>query len=244
MTDDGRADGGSVDEKDRADSGSEAAPGPAIAPPPRRARRLIVIGIVAATVVAIGAGVLSGGGDLLSPQAATPSPSATAPPDADPGDGGGEGGGADPGAAPADGSEVPDPEDAAPEASGPGAAPAPESTPFPGGTLPASAAATGELVDGYPEPIMTPMPTSDVLNSEIATQGDVTQVTLVARTTASPDEIREHYRALWDDTGLEPAGTQDSDTAFADASTSLTLGFAPESGTGTVYVLFGVFRSQ
>ncbi|WP_169583095.1 MULTISPECIES: hypothetical protein [Microbacterium] len=225
-----------MDEKDRAESGPEAPAGPDAAHAPRRARRVLMIGVAAAAVLVatIAAGVLAGGGGGLSAQqTATPTPTALPTP------------GSDPGAAPADGSEVPDPLDSgAPEASGPGTAPAPETTPFPGGTLPASASASGELVDGFPEPLMTPMSASEVLNSEIATEGDVTQVTLVARTAASADKIREHYRTLWGDSGLQSVRPQDSGAAFADPSTSLTLGFAPESGTGTVYVLFGVFRSQ
>lgn len=202
---------------------------------PRRAlRRALLAGAgvaVVALVIAVGA-FAGGGGDPQTPQAATPSPSATPVP------------GADPGASPADGSEVPDGADEDPEASGPGSAPAPESTPLVGETLPPSATASGALVDGYPEPIMTPMPSSDVLDSSIATEGDVMQVTLVARTTASPDDVREHYREVWGGSGLEPTGREASDTSFADGSTSLDLAFAPDSGTGTVYVILGVFRSR
>ena len=204
-----------------------------------RGRRMLVIGAAAlAGVLIAGAALIaSWGGGAPSPRDAAPSPSAT--PTATPRPG------AAPGGTPAEGSEVPDPDEAAPEASGPGGAePTPDTTPFVGTTLPSSGSATGELVEGFPEPIMTPMTESDVLDSSIATEGDAMQVTLVARSTASPDEIREHYRSVWAGSGLEPAGTQASGAAFANASTSLTLAFTPESGTGTVYVLFGVFRSR
>lgn len=200
-----------------------------------RRHRMMVIGAAALVGVLIMAAALfsSRTEGIPSPQSATSSPTATPLP------------GAAPGGTPAHGSEVPEPDEAAPEASGPGGtAPAPDSTPSVGATLAPSASAVGELVDGYPEPIMTPMTRSDVLDSSIATEGDAMQVTLVARSTASPDEISDHYRSVWADSGLEPVGSQTSGASFADASTSLTLAFTPDSGTGTVYVLFGVFRSR
>lgn len=223
-----------MDENDSDERGLEPQHSAAAGPRGRTRRRLLWAGAVGAVaVIAIGAAVFAGGGGPQQPAATTPSPSATAAP------------GADPGAAPVEGSEVLAPEeDGGPGASDPDeSAPAPEATPFAEGTLPPTATAEGELVDGYPEPIMTPMSASDVLNSAIATEGAVTQVTLVARTGASREEIRDHYRTLWRDSGLESEG-QDADPAFTGGSTSLTLGFAPDSGTGTVYVLFGVFGSR
>lgn len=145
-----------------------------------------------------------------------------------------------PGATPTTGSEVqpPDPS-ASPSDRLP---PPPAPTPLVDAPLPPSASASGKLVDGFPTDVMGPARVSDVLQSAIATEGDTMQVTLVARTDAKPDEVREHYRALWSGLGL--AGASGADVAYSDALSSITLAFSPGSGTGTLYTVYGVFRTS
>ncbi|WP_194409700.1 hypothetical protein [Microbacterium cremeum] len=145
-----------------------------------------------------------------------------------------------PGAEPTTGSEV-----QAPDATAPSADRLPAlSTPSPlvSAPLPDSGSASGELVDGFPTGVMAPAPPSEVLQSSIATEGDTMQVTLQARTDATPDEVSQHYRAVWSGLGLAATGSSDgADTSYSDALSSLTLAFT-SSGTGTVYTVYGVFR--
>ncbi len=60
------------------------------------------------------------------------------------------------------------------------------------------------------------------------------------------DDIREHYRPLWAELGPDggPHRRWIADVAYPIAFTSLTLAFTPASGTGTVYMVFGVFRTS
>jgi len=148
-----------------------------------------------------------------------------------------------PGATPTTGSEVQPPEASAPPTDR--LPPLPSQTPLVSEPLPASGSASGELVDGFPTELMGPAPDSDILESSIATEGATMQVTLVARTDASPDDVREHYRTLWASLGLSDAGaTSGADTAFSDSLSSLSLAFSSSSGTGTVYMVYGVFRAS
>lgn len=147
-----------------------------------------------------------------------------------------------PGATPTTGSEVqsPDSEDSV----GPGLPPIPTPTPLVTAPLPAPASAEGALADGYPAEIAGPSGGSDVLTSSIASEGNTMQVTLVARTDASADDVRAHYRDVWSGLGLAETASGDSAaTSFGDTYTSLSLAFAPASGTGTVYMIYGVLRA-
>jgi hypothetical protein len=92
---------------------------------------------------------------------------------------------------------------------------------------------------------MGPAPASDVLESSIATEGSTMQVTLVARTDSPADDVRAHYRGLWSQLGLmESAGAAPGDVTFSNAHSSLSLAFASASGTGTVYMIYGVLRTS
>lgn len=109
--------------------------------------------------------------------------------------------------------------------------------------LPESGAASGELVDGFPTGVMAPAPTSEVLQSSIATEGETMQVTLQARTDATPDEVSRHYRAVWTGLGLAETGSSGgADASYSDALSSVTVAFTAGSGTGTVYTVYGVFH--
>jgi len=146
-----------------------------------------------------------------------------------------------PGATPTTGSEVLSP---APTESGSGGLPPlPTPTPLIEPPLPESGSATGSLVDGFPTAIVGPVPESDILDSSIASDGTTMQVTLVARTDASADGVEAHYRQLWVALGLSGLA-QSSDIAYSDAYSSLTLAFTPTSGTGTVYMIYGVLRTS
>lgn len=147
------------------------------------------------------------------------------------------------GATPTTGSEVQDP---APGQLEPGRLPPlPAATPLVSAPLPESATANRKLVEGFPAKIMGPAPDSDIVSSAIATEGSTMQVTLVARTDASPESIVAHYRDVWAQLGLIDQGTTNGNgAAYASPHTSLTLAFSPESGTGTVYTILGSFRTE
>ncbi|WP_019180096.1 hypothetical protein [Microbacterium yannicii] len=166
--------------------------------------------------------------------AAAPAPSASAPVTQGP----------VPGATPATGSEVQEPEPGGAAPGSGGLPPVSNPTPLVAPPLPESASADGSLVPGYPDEIAGPSPSSDVLSSSIAVDGGTMQVTLVARTTATAEEVNAAFREPWAELGLaETASAGDSSMTFADGFTSLSLAFSPVSGTGTVYMIYGVFRT-
>lgn len=146
-----------------------------------------------------------------------------------------------PGATPTTGSEVQTPPPTEPGSGG--LPPLPTPTPLIPPPLPESGSATGSLVEGFPVEIMGPTPESDIVESSIASDGTTMQVTLVARTDAPVDTVEAHYRQLWAGLGLSP-GAQQTDLGYSDAYSSLTLAFSPTSGTGTVYMIYGVFRTS
>jgi len=108
--------------------------------------------------------------------------------------------------------------------------------------LPASGSAHGALVAGYPVELGAPLPDSDTLDSSLATEGDILQFTLVARTDAAAEEVLARYDAQWASLGLVPAPETAGVLAYRDAFTSLTVS-AATSGTGTVYTVFGVLKA-
>jgi hypothetical protein len=120
----------------------------------------------------------------------------------------------------------------------------PAPAPLAAAPLPDSGSASGELVAGFPASVIGPTADSDVLSSSIATEGDTMQVTLVARTDTSTDDIRTHYAQHWAGLGLAPSDSEGAGSAYADAYTSLSLAFSPDSGTGTVYMIHAVFRTN
>jgi|GEM_PF-2222706 len=162
----------------------------------------------------------------------TPQPSATAPVSQGP----------LPDATPTTGSEVP----ALPETDSAGGLPGlPPSASLLAGPLPESATGAAELVAGFPTDVMGPAPEATVVQNSIATEGDVMQVSLVARTDASPQEILDHYAQLWASKGLVVAPESgDGSVAYTSSFDSLTLAFTPAAGTGTVYMVHGVFRTS
>lgn len=148
-----------------------------------------------------------------------------------------------PGGTPTTGSEVQTPD--------PSAAPNDQLPPRTPGTplieppLPSSASGESTLVDGFPSEIMGPIDGGDVVQNSIATEGETMQVTIVVRTDASKDDISTHYGELWASLGLapQPAG-EDGSLSYSSEFESLSLAFTPASGTGTVYMLYGVFRTS
>lgn len=194
----------------------------------------ITLWTVGAVVVA---GILLALAFLLTPPAAGPgsgaTPSAVASPTHGP----------DPDGTPVPGSEVQAPDASAtdPNRLPPREASGPLVTP----PLPPSASAEGSLVEGFPRDIMGPTADSDVVSSSIATEGDTMQVTLVARTDQSEEDVRSHFRSVWTSLGLvESAQDQGTSLAVDDGANSLSLAFTPSSGTGTVYMVYGVFRTS
>lgn len=156
-----------------------------------------------------------------------------------------------PGATPTTGSEVlpPSPTDpdaaAPPDAStpGPGLPPLQKTDPLMSAPLPPSGARDGALVAGYPASIAGPLPGSAIVTSALSTEGSVMQLTLVAVSSASVDELRAHYRRLWASLGMTDQLSDDGTVTSAGAHESLTLSVA-DSGTGNRYTIYGVFRTE
>ena len=192
----------------------------------------IVVGGVAALVVAgvATAIVLTGVGAPGDAAGSAAAPEAT-----------GSTSGPLPGATPTSGSEVP------PPPSTPLSAMPPTSTtrtkPLISGPLPASGSLDGGLLDGFPAALAGPAGNSTVRSSSIATQDTVMQTTLSALSTASQDDVRAEYRTRWAAAGLQEQPTTNGSTTFTGAYESLTLTFG-SSGTGTLYQVYGLFRTQ
>lgn len=142
---------------------------------------------------------------------------------------------------PVDGSEVLPPEPHQTESARLPALPQP--TPLIAAPLPADAAAQGSVVDGFPVTLAGPAPQSDIIDSSVTSDGTTMQAALNARTDQTPDELADHYRALWAGLGLAPVTSEGSTLAYADQFTSITLA-AAESGTGTVYTLYATLRTE
>jgi len=198
---------------------------------PAMRRTMLVVAVVVLAGAAVSLWLAFGGGGAADRPAGAVTSSAPSTP------------GPLPGATPAEGSEVQSP---APQQSNPARLPPlPVATPRVVSPLPPSASADGRLVEGFPESLMGPAADSDIISSSIATEGDVMQVTLVARTDASKESVLQAYRTSWADQGLNLPASVDGATELsaADSFTTITLSFTTESGTGTVYALYGVLRA-
>jgi hypothetical protein len=147
-----------------------------------------------------------------------------------------------PDATPTSGSEVIAPTEA-PQTSLPPVAPVAPAEALVAPPYPASGSAEGELVAGYPSAAMPPSPGADVLQSSIATEGDIMQVTLLGRTDASPDDVRAFYAAAWSALGLADQSGQDGTLTVTGRGASMSLAFTT-AGTGTRYTVYGVFRAS
>lgn len=144
-----------------------------------------------------------------------------------------------PGATPTTGSEVQPPT----EAPRNGLPPLEPAEPLITAPLPEPGSRSGGMVKGFPDGVADPMRDSNVVSSSIATEGAVMQLSLVASSAETPDAIREHYRALWTSLGLRAVPTDDETVAFSGDYESLTLSVGA-SGTGNLYTIFGVLRTE
>ncbi|KQP73822.1 hypothetical protein ASF40_00065 [Microbacterium sp. Leaf288] len=151
-----------------------------------------------------------------------------------------------PDATPTTGSEVPQTPESETETDSAGGLPAlPPPASLLTEPLPESASGSGQLVDGFPAEVMGPAPGAEVVQNDIATEGGVMQVSLLARTDASPEQVSDHYAKLWASKGLVAAPpSPDGSLSYTSAFDSLTLAFTPAAGTGTVYMVHGVFRTS
>ena len=145
------------------------------------------------------------------------------------------------GATPVAGSEVQPPEGAAEAAHLPQPLPA---TPLVHAPLPEDASARNALVAGFPVAVAGPAPAADVIDSSLAQDGIVLQAALTARTDADADTVLSHYRELWSGLGLARQTTEGSSEAFSDTYSSVSVSVAPSTGTGTVYTVYAVLRTE
>lgn len=191
-------------------------------------RVLIAVGVLVVIGIGVAIWLLTAPArDAANGDAATPRPTTTQGPVPD--------------ATPTEGSEVLPPTETEPNRL-PTITPA---APLIAPPLPASASGEGTLVAGFPEAVMGPMAGSELVQNSIATQDTTMQVTLVARSAASQKEIIAHYSDLWASLGLSPQpANADGSVGYSSAFESLSLAFTPASGTGTVYMIYGVFRTS
>lgn len=147
--------------------------------------------------------------------------------------------GPSPSATPQKGSEVLPPS-ATP---GSGVPPLKKPEPLMKAPLPASGAKSDGLVKGFPRRVLGPMKGSTVISTSIATDGSHSQITLIAVTAKSEEDLAAHYGAVWADLGLQPSETSDGTLQYTGPYESVTLSTQP-SGTGNRYTIFGSFRTE
>ncbi|MFJ6653884.1 hypothetical protein ACIQLJ_13925 [Microbacterium sp. NPDC091313] len=149
--------------------------------------------------------------------------------------------GADPLATPTTGSEVLPPAETARPRDGVPAPPA--ASPRVSLPLPAAGSDDGGVIDGFPTDLASPTDGSDVLSTSLATEGDVLQFSLRARTDADGGDVASHYTALWSSLGLAPApASDDGSVSYQDGYSSVTIA-TQASGTGLIYTIYGVLRA-
>jgi len=144
------------------------------------------------------------------------------------------------GATPVAGSEVLPPDPAGPSE---GVPPLTQSPPLVSTPLPSPGVASGTLVTGYPTDVAGPLAGDEVIESSVASEGTTLQATLTARTDRTPDEVREHFRAHWSSLGLSPDADTAQELSFRSSTASVTLALST-GGTGTVYTVFAVLRTE
>ncbi|MEJ1921973.1 hypothetical protein [Microbacterium sp. KHB019] len=196
----------------------------------------IALGVVGVLVVGgiVTAMVWNGSGspDAAAPVASTSPPAPTTP-------------GPLPDATPTTGSEVPSTGSEVPPATarGTGLPPLDAVVPLVKAPLPAPASRSGGIVSGFPTRIADAMDGSTVVSTSIATENTVMQVSLVASSTDDPDSIRAHYLKLWTGLGLVEAPDNGEMLAVTGSFESLTLS-VKTTGTGNLYTIFGVFKTE
>ncbi|RPF26073.1 hypothetical protein [Georgenia muralis] len=108
---------------------------------------------------------------------------------------------------------------------------------------PASAAAEGSLVAGFPESIVPVLVDATVRSSSVAAEDDRIQVTLVATTEAPAQEVVDEYWAAFGAQGFaqspRPAVPGTEAHAFTRDRHALLLSVRP-NGSGTVFTVAGV----
>ncbi|MFS0866270.1 hypothetical protein AB3M83_02915 [Microbacterium sp. 179-B 1A2 NHS] len=187
---------------------------------------VIAAGVIVAAVV-IGAVVWSAG----PPAPPAPVAERSTPPAPGP----------DPDATPVDGSEVQPPDATSRSAGVPLMTPEP---PLFDGSLPASGSARGELVDGYPDALAGPVEGDEVLESSVASEGTTLQATVTARSEKAPDAVRAALEKRWAAVGLaSEAGAGETETTYGGSSAAMTLSVSA-GGTGTVYSIVAVLRTE
>lgn len=199
-------------------------------------RVLIAVGVVVLVIVGAAVWFFTASAGETTDTAPTPTPSPSASVTQGP----------LPHATPTTGSEVPQTPETETETDSAGGLPAlPPSASLLTEPLPESASGSAQLVDGFPAEVMGPAPGAEVVQNDIATEGGVMQVSLLARTDASPEQVTDHYAKLWASKGLVAApASPDGSLSYTSAFDSLTLAFTPAAGTGTVYMVHGVFRTS
>lgn len=110
--------------------------------------------------------------------------------------------------------------------------------------LPANGFVRNELVAGFPVEVVSLPANADVIDSSLAQDGTVMQATLTARTDAPAEDVLTHYRELWSGLGLAPGASGEGDAAFSDTYSSVSLAFSGASGTGTLYTVYAVLRTE
>jgi hypothetical protein len=215
-------------------------PKPAVGPPSDRHRSTTPGRIaLAAVIVAFAAGAvifawsLTATSEAPAARPAVASPAATTP-------------GPAPDATPVAGSEVLPPQATDASAGLPpldGDPSRPADPPLVSAPLPAPGSVQGGLVAGYPADLAGPRPGDEIIESAVTTEGTALQATLSARTADPPADVIAHYRAQWEARGLAPALDTGDEFAARSGTAALTVS-ASAGGTGTVYTVYAVLRTE
>lgn len=209
--------------------------------PPARGRssqRAIVLSLAAVGVI-VAAGLALAAWLALAPAPASNSAGEAAQASATPQ--GPPPSGSDPQATPTTGTEVLPPT----ETSRPrdGVPDPPAVSPRISAPLPADGTQEGGVIAGFPTDLAGPTYGSDVLSTSLASEGDVLQFSLRARTDAADGDVTSHYSALWSSMGLAPApASADGSVSYQDGYSSVTIA-TQDSGTGMIYTIYGVLRA-
>ena len=207
------------------------------------ARRLIVAGLVLATVIAAAAAVLAvlpGGAPTARSTSGAGTPASHVGPRGAP-----DGQGTSPRIPAAQGTtlEAPPPTTTDVHSGLPASKPA---VPLFGGPVPPSATATGSRVHGFPS-VIPLAPQSVISTSSVASTGGVLQAALDAKSAVAPVDAIAFYRSALAKHGLlgDPLPAVGGSTAlsFARGDDSITLTVTPAKGGGSHYTILAVFRT-
>ncbi|WP_010205795.1 hypothetical protein [Salinibacterium sp. PAMC 21357] len=121
-----------------------------------------------------------------------------------------------------------------------------ETSPLISGPLPESASANGKLVTGFPTSIISLPPGTEVTSSAITTEGDRMQVTVVASSSRSEDEVQSYFQDVFSALELQgaetPAAPDTRATTWSSGADSIVVATQTD-GAITRFTIFALFTA-